>query len=130
MSNPRVTGAIRYAQDIEIDGMLYARILRSPYPHARIVRIDTSALSDSVVVLTPDDIRELGKYGCQIKDQTVLALDRVRFVGDAVAAVAAPTRREAEEALNLIDVEYEALPGVYDPVEAVSQHAPLVHEHH
>jgi CO/xanthine dehydrogenase Mo-binding subunit len=57
-------------------------------------------------------------------------VDRVRFVGDPVAAVAAPTKREAEEALNLIDVEYEALPGVYDAVEAVSERAPLVHEHH
>ena len=66
MSDPRVTGTIRYAQDMELEGMLHARILRSPYPHARIVRIDTSALPDTVVVLTPDDVRELGKYGCQI----------------------------------------------------------------
>src|SRR5437763_7688667 len=109
MSNPRVTGAIRYAQDVELEGMLYAGILRSPYPHARVVRVDASAVPDSVIVLTPDDIRELGQYGCQIKDQTVLALDRVRFAGDPVAAVAAPTKREADEALNLIDVEYEQL---------------------
>jgi CO/xanthine dehydrogenase Mo-binding subunit len=110
--------------------MLYASILHSPYPHARVLKVDASAVPDSVVVLTPDDIRELGKYGCQIKDQTVLAVDRVRFVGDPVAAVAAPTKREADEALNLIDVEYEALPGVYDAVESVSERAPLVHEHH
>src|SRR5438105_13641491 len=95
--------------------MLHGSILRSPYPSARVLKVDASAVPDSVVVLTPDDIRELGKYGCQIKDQTVLALDRVRFVGDPVVAVAAPTKREAEEALNLIDVEYEELPGVYDP---------------
>lgn len=130
MSNPRVTGAMRYAQDVEFDDMLYASILRSPYPHARIVRVDTSAVPDSVVVLAPDDIRDLGSYGCQIQDQTVLACDRVRFVGDPVVAVAAPTKREADEALDLIDVEYEELPGVFDAVEAVAENAPLVHEHH
>jgi CO/xanthine dehydrogenase Mo-binding subunit len=130
MSNPRVTGAINYSQDVEFDGMLYARILRSPYPHARIVRVDTSQVPDHIVVLTPDDVRELGKYGCQIKDQTVLAIDRVRFSGDPVVAVAAPTLREAEEALDLVDVEYEELPGVFDAVQAVSAAAPLVHEHH
>ena len=91
MSNPRVTGAIRYAQDVEFEDMLYASILRSSFPSARVVNVDTSAVPPSVVVLTPDDIRELGTYGCQIKDQTVLALDRVRFVGDPVIAVAAAT---------------------------------------
>jgi CO/xanthine dehydrogenase Mo-binding subunit len=130
VSNPRVTGTIRYAQDVELEGMLHARIRRSPYPHARIVRIDTSALPDTVVVLTPDDVRELGKYGCQIQDQTVLPLDRVRYAGDPVAAVAAPTRREADEALDLIDVEYEELPAVYDAVAAVSDGTVLVHEQH
>ncbi|HZS78177.1 MAG TPA: xanthine dehydrogenase family protein molybdopterin-binding subunit [Ktedonobacteraceae bacterium] len=130
MSNPRVTGAIRYAQDVEFDGMLYASILRSPYPHARVLKVDASAVPKSVVVLTLDDIRELGSYGCQIKDQTVLAIERARFVGDPVAAVAAPTKREADEALDLIDVEYEPLPGVFDAVEAVAEGAPLVHEHH
>ena len=130
MSNPRVTGAIRYAQDVEFEGMLHASILRSPYPHARILRVDSSAVPDSVVVLTPDDIRDFSSYGCQIQDQTVLPHDRVRFVGDPVVAVAAPTKREADEALNLIDVEYERLPGVFDAVEAVAEGAPLVHEHH
>lgn len=130
MSDPRVTGAIRYAQDVELEGMLHARILRSPYPHARIARVDASAVPGDVVVLTPEDVRGLGSYGCQIKDQAVLATERARFAGDPVAAVAAPTRREAEEALSLIDVEYEELPAVYDAVEAVSEGAPLVHEHH
>jgi CO/xanthine dehydrogenase Mo-binding subunit len=130
MSNPRVTGAINYSQDVEFVGMLYARILRSPYPHARIVRVDTSQVPDHIVVLAPDDVRELGKYGCQIKDQTVLAIDHVRFSGDPVVAVAAPTLREADEALDLVDVEYEELPAVFDAVQAVSAAAPLVHEHH
>jgi CO/xanthine dehydrogenase Mo-binding subunit len=130
MNDPRVIGTIRYAQDVEFEGMLHARILRSPYPHAQVLRVDASAVPDHVVVLTPVDIRELGKYGCQIKDQTVLAVDRTRFAGDPVAAVAAPTRREAEEALSLIDVEYEELPGVYDAVAATLASAPLVHEQH
>lgn len=130
MSNPRVTGAIRYAQDVELDGMLHARILRSPHPHARIVRLDTSALPDDVVVLTPADVRNLGKYGCQIKDQTVLPLDRVRYVGDPIAAVAAPTRDLASEALDLIDVEYEELPAIFDAEEAITEGAILVHDQH
>src|SRR5436189_6317861 len=102
MSDPRVTGAIRYSQDVEFEGMLHARVLRSPYPHARVLRVDTSAVPDDVVVLAPDDVRDLGHYGCQIKDQTVLAIDRVRFAGDPVAAVVASTWREAEEAVKLI----------------------------
>ncbi len=130
MSDPRVTGAIRYAQDVEFEGMLHARVLRSPYPHARVLHVDTSAVPDHIVALTPEDGRGLGSYGCQIKDQSVLAVDRVRFAGDPVVAVAAPTRLEAEEALSLIDVEYETLPSVYDAVEAASEGAPLVHEHH
>jgi CO/xanthine dehydrogenase Mo-binding subunit len=130
MSNPRISGTMRYSQDAECEGMLHARILRSPYPHARIIRIDTSALPDDVVVLTPDDVRELGKYGSQIKDQTVLPLERVRYVGDPVAAVAAETRERASEMLDLIDVEYEELPAVFDAVEAVAGGAQLVHEQH
>src|SRR5436305_14129209 len=109
MSNPRVTGAIRYAQDVEFEGMLHASILRSPYPSGRVVKVDTSAVPDSVVVLTPDDIQERGVYGCQSKDQLVLGVDRVRFVGDAVAAVAAPTKREADRALGRIGVDYEKI---------------------
>src|ERR1700730_8593626 len=106
MSDPRVTGALRYSQDVALPGMLHARVVRSPYPHARIVRVDTSAVPEHLVVLTPDDVSALGMYGCQLKDQRVLATDLVRFVGDPVAAVAAPTEREAEEARDLIDVEY------------------------
>ena len=128
--DPRVGGAIRYAQDVELDGMLHARILRSLYPHARIVRVDTSAVPDGAVTLVPDDVRGLGRYGCQIKDQTVLATDVARHVGDPVAAVAAPTPRAAEEALSLIEVEYEELPAVFDAMEAVTAGAPLVHELH
>lgn len=130
MADPRVTGSIQYSQDVALEGMLHARILRSPYAQARILRVDTSALPPGIVSLTPDDVRHLHRYGCQIGDQTVLAVDKVRFVGDPVVALAAPTRRRAEEALHLIDVEYEELPAVFDAVEASSPDAPLVHDQH
>ncbi|MCC6223434.1 MAG: xanthine dehydrogenase family protein [Thermoleophilia bacterium] len=107
--------------------MLHARILRSPYPHARIVRVDASAVPGGVVALVPDDVRGLAGYGCQIRDQTVLALDRALFAGDPVAAVAAPTLEEAEDALGLIEVEYEELPAVLDLEEAIAGRT-LVHE--
>jgi CO/xanthine dehydrogenase Mo-binding subunit len=130
MHDPRITGAVHYAQDVELDGMLHARILRSPHPHARIVRVDTSALPDNIVVLTPDDVHTLGRYGCQIKDQTVLAIDRARYAGEPVVAVAAPTREQASEALDLIDVEYAVLPAIFDAVEAAVEGALLVHDQH
>ena len=87
----------------------------------------SAALPPGVAVLTPDDVRELGRYGCQIKDQTVLAIERARFVGDAVAAVAAETEEAAEEALASIDVEYEELPAVVGIDEALTGRT-LVHE--
>ena len=130
MTDPRVTGAVRYAQDVELEGMLEARILRSPYAHARIGRVDASALPPGVVALTPGDVADLGMYGAQIKDQTVLACDRARFAGDPVAAVAAETLREADEALALIEVDYEELDSVFDPVGACDLDAPLVHDRH
>jgi CO/xanthine dehydrogenase Mo-binding subunit len=92
--------------------------------------VDASAVPNGVVALVPDDVRDLGRYGCQIKDQTVLATDVARYVGDPVAAVAAATPREAEEALGLIAADYEELPAVFDVVEAAREGAPLVHERH
>lgn len=120
-------GRVRYSQDRELPGMLHARVLRSPYPHARIVRVDASAVPARAVALTPDDVRGLGVYGCQIQDQTVLALDRALHAGDPVAAVAAATPDEAEDALALIEVEYEELPAVSDLEEALAGSV-LVHE--
>jgi CO/xanthine dehydrogenase Mo-binding subunit len=124
----RITGAVAYSQDVELDGMLHARILRSPYPHARIRAVDASAVPGSCVVLTPADVRGYGRYGPQIQDASVLAVDRALYAGDPVAALAAPTRREATEALAAIEVEYEELPAVYDPVVAAEPGAVLVHE--
>ena len=78
-------------------------------------------------MLTPDDVADLGLYGCQVKDQRVLA-DRARHAGDVVAAVAAPTREAARAAAQLVEVEYEELPAVIDPVAAVCAARLLVHE--
>jgi CO/xanthine dehydrogenase Mo-binding subunit len=124
---PIVTGAVRYAQDAELPGMLHARLVRSPYAHARVLSVDASRVPAGAVVLTPDDVRDLQPYGCQIRDQTVLAAERVRFAGDVVAAVAAETPRLAEEAAALVEVEYEELPAVLDLEQALAGER-LVHE--
>jgi CO/xanthine dehydrogenase Mo-binding subunit len=107
--------------------MLHAAFVRSPHPHARIVSVDASAVPDGVVVLTGDDVADLGLYGCQVKDQRVLA-DVARYAGDVVAAVAAPTRDEARAAARGVHIEYEELPSVTDPVAAVARGAVRVHE--
>ena len=95
MTDPRLTGTVRYSQDVSLEGMLHGRILRSPYPNARVLHVDTSAVPEGVTVLGPEDVAGLNRYGCQIQDQTVLAVDRARFAGDPVAAVAASSPREA-----------------------------------
>jgi CO/xanthine dehydrogenase Mo-binding subunit len=123
--DPRVTADLRYSVEVERPGMLHAAFVRSPHPHARVVGIDASAVD--CVVLTPDDVADLGPYGCQVKDQRVLA-DVARHAGDVVAAVAAPTREAARAAAKLIEVSYEELPAVTDPLAAVAPGAPLLHE--
>src|ERR671916_1545033 len=128
MTDPRVTGAVHYSQDVAIEGMLHARLLRSPMAHGRVVGVDRSAVPEGVVVLLPGDVPDLGGYGPQIKDQGVLPQGRVRYAGDVVAAVAAETADEAEGAAGFIEVEYEELPAVFDEVEAASEGAMLVHE--
>ena len=126
MSDPRLSGAARYAHDAELPGMWHAAFVRSPHPHARVVGVDLSELPDGAVSLTATDVADLGRYGCQLKDQTVLA-DPARHSGDVVAAVAAPTRAQAKAAAGLVAVEYEELPAVLDPLAAVAPGAPLLH---
>ena len=121
--DPRVTADLRYSVEVERPGMLHAAFVRSPHPHARVLSIDAP---DGVVTLLPEDVADLGRYGCQVKDQRVLA-DVARHVGDVVAAVAAPSRAAAREAAREVDVSYEELPAVFDPLEAVAPGAPLVH---
>jgi CO/xanthine dehydrogenase Mo-binding subunit len=125
--DPRVTGALRYAHDVERPGMLHAAFVRSPHTHARVRAIDPSGVPSDCVVLTGADTAGLGSYGCQLKDQLVLA-DVARFAGDIVAAVAAPTREAARAAARAVEVEWEELPAVFDPVAAVAPGAPLLHE--
>lgn len=125
----KVTGRARYAADVRRDGMLHAAILRSPFPHARIVSIDAGAaraLPGVRAVVTGADVRP-ARLGRRLQDWPVLAWDRVRFVGDRVAAVAADTRAQAEDALARIAVEYEELPAVFDPESAMAAGAPLIH---
>jgi carbon-monoxide dehydrogenase large subunit len=126
----KVTGQTKYAADLPFDELLWAKVLRSPLPHARIVKIDTSrakALKGVHAVLTGADVLNIF-VGTRVKDQPVLISDRVRFVGDAVAAIAADTKEIAEEAVTLIDVEYEQLPNVSDPLEALQPSSLLIHE--
>jgi CO/xanthine dehydrogenase Mo-binding subunit len=131
----KVTGKAHYLADINVPGMCHGKILRSPYAHARIKRIDASKalkVPGVMAVLTRDDIlHDEGiepYYGPVFKDQTIVAVEKVRHVGDPVAAVAALTMDAAEEALALIEVDYEELPAVLDVREALSSTATLVHD--
>jgi CO/xanthine dehydrogenase Mo-binding subunit len=126
----KVTGAARYAADIRLPGMLWGAVLRSPYPHARIRGIDASKAWQvpgvKAIVTGLDEPGHL--MGKNLRDMPVLCWDRVRYVGDRVAAVAAESREAAEAALSLIEVDYEELPAVFDPIEAMKPEAPLLHD--
>ncbi len=127
----KVTGAARYTDDYVFPGMLHAATLRAGVPHARIKRLDVSkarALPGVHAVLTHADVPGNKHHGLVYDDWPVLCYDKVRYVGDAVAIVAAETREIAERALRLIEVEYEPLPVVDDPVAALQPDAPRVHE--
>ena len=146
----KVSGTAPYAVDVVLDGMLHAKVLRSPHPHALVTRIDTVAASRSPGVravltrrdLLNDELRERWaaddvdqrpsepplvashSYGYFIKDQPILALDRVRYVGDAVVAIAADTELEAARALELVQVDYEPQPTVANFDAALADGAP------
>jgi 4-hydroxybenzoyl-CoA reductase subunit alpha len=131
----KVTGEAKFTDDIILPRMLYGKILRSPYPHARILNIHTSKaekLSGVKGVITGKNTPGI-KYAFLDHpgippDQYPLAIDKVRYIGDEVAAVAAIDEDIAEEALCLIEVEYEKLPAVFDPVEAMKSSAPKIHD--
>ncbi|MCI0812077.1 MAG: xanthine dehydrogenase family protein molybdopterin-binding subunit [Chloroflexi bacterium] len=126
----KVTGETLFTADVVLPGMLCGKILRSPHPHARIRGFDTTAaraVPGVMAVITGEDAR--GFYqGKVLRDLPVLCWDRVRYIGDRVAAVAAETPEAAEEALLLIEVDYEELPAVFDPMEAMLPGAPLIHD--
>jgi CO/xanthine dehydrogenase Mo-binding subunit/aerobic-type carbon monoxide dehydrogenase small subunit (CoxS/CutS family) len=126
----QVSGSLVYGDDLYQKGMLYGKILRSPHTHANIVRVDTSQaeLFPGVVsVITAKDIPN-NLWGFSHQDQPVLCDVKARYFGDPIVAVAAVSPTIAEEAIELINVEYELIPAIYDPVEAMRDGAPKVHE--
>ncbi len=127
----KVTGQATFAADLYFEGMLHAKVLRSEVPHARLLRVDINkakALPGVVAVLTAEDVPGAKNHGIVIPDWPVLAYDKVRYVGDAIALVAAETEETAKQALELIQVDYEPLPVVASPQEALTPDAPLVHD--
>jgi 4-hydroxybenzoyl-CoA reductase subunit alpha len=127
----KTTGTGKYTDDLSVAGMLVGRILHSPYPHARIKRIDTSraqAIDGVIAVITGKDAPN--PYGILPvgHDEHALALDKVRYVGDNVACVAAVDEATADRALELIDVDYEVLPAYFDPEESMKAETHLIHE--
>ena len=126
----KVSGQATYGADVHFPDTLWGKILRSPFPHARIVRIDTTKawqVPGVKAIVTGKDEPE-HYQGKSIRDIPVLCWDKVRYIGDKVAAVAAESRDAAEEAINLIDVEYEELPAVFDVIEAMKPGAPVLHD--
>ncbi len=131
----KVTGNAKYTFDMVLPNMLYGKILRSPYPHAKILSIDTSAaekLAGVKAIVTGKDTigkkQGIWRRFPELCDEEILCRDKVRYIGDPVAAVAAVDEETAEEALDLIEVEYELLPAVFNPMEAIQEGAPQIHE--
>lgn len=125
----KVTGRAKYTVDVTLPGMLWGKVLRSPIPSGRIKRIDVSRalhLPGVKTVVTGEDVTGL-KIGRRVYDMPILADGVVRFIGEKVAAVAAESEEIAEQALDLIEVEYEDLEPVLDPVKAMEPSAPLIH---
>lgn len=125
----KVTGAARYVGDMRVPGMLIARVLRSPIPHGRLVKLDVQPalqVPGVAAAITSDNFVNHGSYGFPVKDNFVLAYDKVRYVGDAIAAVAAETAEAAEAGLQAIVCEIEELPGVFDLDQALAPDAPVV----
>ncbi|MBW2609963.1 MAG: molybdopterin-dependent oxidoreductase [Deltaproteobacteria bacterium] len=131
----KVTGKAKYGIDLKVEGMLYGKILRSPYPHARVIKIDTRRAENHPRVRAVTTINDVPKITGAIghlmtqegRDHLYLHDNIVRFIGDPIAAVAADDLEAAQDALSLIHVEYEELPAVFDPVEAMKDGAPVIH---
>ncbi len=128
----KVKGSAIFTSDIKLSGMLHVKILRSPVPHAKIRNIDISKavkLKGVKAILTSKDV-PLIKYSISPTwaDKLILADTKVRYIGDEIAAVAAVDEEIAEEALELIEVDWEELPAVFDPLEAVQPGAPRLHD--
>jgi CO/xanthine dehydrogenase Mo-binding subunit len=129
-SIPQVLGQLKYIDDLSFPGMLHAKVLRSQHPHARILSVDVSkaaAMPGVMATLTAEEI-PVNSFGPTFQDQPILAQDKVYHMGDGVAAVAATSEQAALDALDRIEVEYEPLPAVFDPLEAMEEAAPKVHD--
>src|SRR4030042_1523297 len=128
----KATGRAFYTDDLYFPNMLYGALLQSPLAHARILNIDISRakrLPGVKSVVTAKDVQIIRYGGPPARyDETILAVDKVRYVGDEVAAVAAVDWETAQEALGLIQVDYEELPAVFDPFEAMTEGAPQIHD--
>jgi xanthine dehydrogenase D subunit len=127
----KATGELKYMSDLSFPDMLFCKVLRSKYPHAKILKIDISRaknLTGVAAVVTHEDVPGHNGFGIVIPDQPVFCSDKVRYTGDAVAAVAAKTEEIAEEAVRLIDVVYEPLRIVSDPVRALEPDSERVHD--
>ena len=130
----RVSGSAIFAGNVELPGMLRGKFLRSPYAHARIVKLDTGRaerLPGVVAVLTGSRLLNgplNPYYGPVLPDRPLVAIEKVRYAGEPVAAVAAVDVATAVEALELIDVEYDELPALITPEQALEPHAPAIHD--
>lgn len=125
----KVTGTATYAFDIELAGMLYAKLVTSPHAHARIVKVDTSkAQSVPGVVAVATGAEFPYRLGIYVGDRDVLAVDKVRWVGHPVAAVIAESLEAAERGIDQVEVEYDPLPAIFDPDEALKPNALIIHE--
>jgi CO/xanthine dehydrogenase Mo-binding subunit/aerobic-type carbon monoxide dehydrogenase small subunit (CoxS/CutS family) len=128
----KVSGALKYAGDMVMPGMLHMAVLRSPHPHARIVSIDTdeaATMPGIEGVITCEDVPGEDGFGVFVHDQPIMARHKVRYVGEAVAAVAAEDEAAARRACAKIKVVYEPLPAVFDPEEAMRPGAPVLHDY-
>src|SRR5215472_13500335 len=126
----KIGGRMLYAADVPVPDLLHAAVLRSPYPHARIDAIDTrpaERMPGVRCVLVGNDVAGL-RYGRLVRDVPALAVGKVRFTGERVAAVVAETRAQADRAATAIQVAYTPLPHVFEPEEALADEAPAVHE--
>ena len=136
-AHQKVTGQVLHVGNIEMPGMLHVAVLRSPYAHARITRIEKSRaekVAGVAVVLTGAEVAKMPgvdpHFGPAFRDQPILCVEKVCYVGDPVVAVAAVDRRTAEDALQLVEVDYEPLPAVLDVLAAAKPESPLVHQQH
>ena len=128
----KVSGRLKYAGDMTMPGMLHVQVLRSPHAHARIVSIDTSAaaaMEGVEGVITSADVPGEDGFGVFVNDQPIMARGKVRYIGEAVAAVAAEDPLIAKRALSAIKVVYQELPAVFDPDEATCPGAPVLHDY-